>query len=910
MLPAMIIIGALVGLAMATGGTGPGLLGSGPLAGALLGGTIGGLWGKLLELSARLDAVEKRTSADATRTRSVPLSPAVTEAEPEAPAARAAAIDPSAAKTPPSTSLAEPPPSTSRQPPEPVPEPTAEAAAGDVEPSPAMTTEVQDRPTESTAAGWSARLLGGNLPVKIGVAFSLIGIAALLRHAVEQGWLQIPIEARLALVALAALAALVFAWQQREQRRAFALSLQGGALGTLLLTVFAGHRLYAVIPAPLSFGLSGFLIIGTGVLAAYQNAFWLALFGMLAGFAAPLVLGEGDAGPGGLFAWYALLNLGLFYLAWARNWPLLNRLGFGFTFVIASLWGVLAWSPAYRETAQLYLMLFFLLYFLIPIFDARRHRGENGVDPVLVFGLPLLALPLQAAIFGGDRVELAVVVFAAALLYLASATWLIRGQDCRKLGQAHAVLAIALATLAVPLAFQGHTVILIWALQGAALVWYGSLQSSRLARFAGVLLQTAAGTFWLVLLGLSSLASSWLVIRPDFLGGLALTGAGLLSARAYERAGADIVRVGFFCTWALLFWSLNGAHELVRLTEGGLTGASLVAFWALSAGLAAALYAHKNWPVAGFAAGISMLLAALMIPEQQLHGAPLANWGAAAWAAVLVAALFADRCLRDGPWRGWHALAAHAALLAAASTSLVHLAAEYLALGNAWAWMLGSVPVLLLLGWLLVRSDAPLCRRPVKDTDRDLLLLISLLSIITGLLISLAESGSSDPLPWLPLLNPLELTQCVAVLALVLATRAGRPRHLVLPAAAIATLAWLVVTVMALRASHQLFDLPWRLGSLLDDGRAQAALSIVWTIMGTLAWVLGSRRQQYALWLGGAMLLGLVLLKLLVVDRVYLSTVAGILSFLAFGLLSIGIGFLAPAPPRRSPEHETAETEP
>ncbi|MCH8478261.1 MAG: DUF2339 domain-containing protein, partial [Wenzhouxiangella sp.] len=627
MLPAMIIIGVLIGLALATGGTGLGLLASDAWAGALLGGIIGGLWGKLLELSARLDAMEKRPGADPPSTRSAGPSTAASEPKLAATAAGAEAITPVAVKTPPSASRAAPTP-TNHQPQEPVPEPASETATANTQASPAANTEVKDWPAESRSAGWSARLLGGNLPVKIGVAFSLIGIAALLRHAVEQGWLQIPIEARLALVALAALAALVFAWQQRNRRRSFALSLQGGALGTLLLTVFAGFRLYAVIPAPLSFGLSAFLIIGTGVLAAYQNAFWLALFGMLAGFAAPLVLGEGDAGPGGLFAWYALLNLGLFYLAWARNWPLLNRLGFAFTFVIASLWGVLAWSPAHRETAQLYLLLFFLLYFLIPIFDARRHRGETGIDPVLVFGLPLLALPLQAAIIGGDRVELAVLVFIAALLYLASATWLIRGQHCRKLGQAHAVLAIALATLAVPLAFQGHTVILIWALQGAALVWYGSLQSSRLARFAGVLLQTAAGTFWLLLLGLSSLASSWLVTRPDFLGGLALTGAGLLSARAYERAGADVVRVGFFCVWALLFWSLNGAHELVRLTEGALTGASLVGLWALTAGLAAALYAHRNWPVAGFAVGTSMVLAALMIPDQQLHGAPLANWGA------------------------------------------------------------------------------------------------------------------------------------------------------------------------------------------------------------------------------------------------------------------------------------------
>ncbi|TAH47124.1 MAG: DUF2339 domain-containing protein, partial [Gammaproteobacteria bacterium] len=73
----------------------------------------------------------------------------------------------------------------------------------------------------------------GNVPVKVGMLVLFAGVAALLKYAADEGWFSFPIEFRLAGIALAALATLVFAWRQRGQRRAFSLSLQGGAIGIL-----------------------------------------------------------------------------------------------------------------------------------------------------------------------------------------------------------------------------------------------------------------------------------------------------------------------------------------------------------------------------------------------------------------------------------------------------------------------------------------------------------------------------------------------------------------------------------------------------------------------------------------------------------------------------------------------------
>ncbi len=912
MLLAMIVIGALLGLVLSEAWLMTSLFGENGWLGLLFGGLIGALWARLLKLGRRLERLEGRQQAkENTRPESVP---------PQAPRRE------NATEHAPETSE----PASTEPAPEPLPKPAASAQTADDEslrfnPEPAAPAAEQKSapaqqklssgpdPSERSDTAWSSWLWGGNLPVRIGVLVSLVGIAALLRYAAEQGWLAVPIEARLALVALAAIAALAFGWKQRLRRRAFALSIQGGSIGVLLMVVFAAYRLYGVVPVELTFVLSVLLVVGAGLLAVLQDARWLAILGMLAGFASPLIIGDGQRGPTGMFAWYAVLNLGVFGMAWWKGWPLLNRIGFSFTFIIGALWGYLAWDPQHYPSAQLFLLLFSALYFLIPIFEAIRSRRENAerFDALLVFSLPLVALPLQAAITQGDRISIATAAFAGSLVYLISAVALIKRWRCPSLGRAHAVIAIALATLAIPFAFSGLTVAMIWALQGGALVWFGCQQSSRLARLSGLLLQLVAGCVWPVLV-----VVSWFgrpaanVFSAELAGALALATAGLVSARAYQRAGAGSIRIGLYCGWGTLFWALGALNELPRHLADAQLAAALIGFLALTSLLATLFFRWCRWPVMGFLPGLGMMFAALMLPEQWVHGGPWTGSGLMAWAAVLVSVWFADRQFSqsESEWRGWHSIAGHGAVVAMLVVGLAYYSSIELGLADGWTWLTAAMAPLGLAFWLLNRDDAPLARRPLPTSVHDGLLAATMLFIVLALLASLAEAGNAAPLPWLPLLNPLELAQILALLIIFTCARSGRPLLLPTPLGLGLTLGFLLITTMALRGVHQLGGAEWHIAALMQDARAQAALTITWTGLGTLAWVMGSRRGKYELWMAGALLLGLVLLKLLLVDRTYLSTVAGILSFLAFGLLSIAIGYLAPAPPRRRTASDDEDT--
>lgn len=97
--------------------------------------------------------------------------------------------------------------------------------------------------------------------------------------------------------------------------------------------------------------------------------------------------------------------------------------------------------------------------------------------------------------------------------------------------------------------------------------------------------------------------------------------------------------------------------------------------------------------------------------------------------------------------------------------------------------------------------------------------------------------------------------------------------------------------------------------SLINATSSQTSLTIGWSVLGVLGWVIGSRRGQRGqrgLWLGGALVMGLVLAKLVLVDRQHLGNLLGIGSFMAYGLLCTVVGYLPPAPPRQAAIEENA----
>lgn len=741
----------------------------------------------------------------------------------------------------------------------------------------------------------------GNVPVKIGMLVLFAGVAALLKYATDQGWLSVPIELRLAGIAAVAIGALGFGWRERTRRRTFALSLQGGAIGILLLTVFAALRLYHLLPAGAAFALLRALVAGTGVLAVLQDALALAVLGLFAGFAAPILVSTGGGDHVVLFGYYLVLNLAILAIAWKKSWRVLNLLGFFFTFAVGTAWGVLRYEHALFASTEPFLIAFFAIYVAVPILHAARGDGTRRdlVDGTLVFGNPLLAFALQAALLDGDRMPLAWSALALAALYALLGWWQLPRR--RILGESFAVLAVGFATLAVPLALSARSTASTFALEGAALVWLGLRQRRRLAEWSGLALQVIAAGALLFGLFAAGAGDAMPLANATCISALLIALAALASAWLYHRAQRPTPATLLYL-WGLVWWCGNGLHEIDRFVPSHQRAAAVLAFVALTAALAA-LAARRVRALA--AAGTAALALVAGIPIALWMGVdgvqPFAGWALGALAAFALAGVYALATLREQDdltpavghvgwvwsWIGFAAVA------------LDRIATDA-QLGDGWRIALDALP--LLAAWSLTLLRPQWIGTPLWDRFGGWRGTLLLQQAIVGACLFCAllwHAGDAQPLPWLPLLNPVELVQLGTLVlgARWLADPAAPAAFGARRATLLAGGAFLFVTAATLRATHQLGGVPWD-DRLLSSNLAQMALTLAWSALGVIGWVAGSRRGQRLLWLAGAVLMGIVLAKLLLIDRTRLGNLFGIASFIGYGLLCTVIGYFAPAPPR------------
>ncbi|MFC0308073.1 DUF2339 domain-containing protein, partial [Rhizorhabdus histidinilytica] len=173
---------------------------------------------------------------------------------------------------------------------------------------------------------------------------------------------------------------------------------------------------------------------------------------------------------------------------------------------------------------------------------------------------------------------------------------------------------------------------------------------------------------------------------------------------------------------------------------------------------------------------------------------------------------------------------------------------------------------------------------------------------------ALLAEGDAAPLPYVPLLNPVELTLALALAVLVLWRRsliavappyagfgwvAGRGAWM-----ALAGLGFVDVNMLWLRFAHHYLGVAWDADALLGSAVVEAGLTILWTLLSLGLMLFAHRRAHRGVWIAGAALLVVVILKLFFVDLSNASGGARIVTFIVVGALMLVVGYFAPLPPR------------
>ena len=367
--------------------------------------------------------------------------------------------------------------------------------------------------------------------------------------------------------------------------------------------------------------------------------------------------------------------------------------------------------------------------------------------------------------------------------------------------------------------------------------------------------------------------------------------------------------------WGLLWWLFAGISELGHFVAPAYFAHAVLAFLAVSAALMSLLSDRLRWDSARVPplALIPLLWVGAIYTWPDSHPAAAGGWWAwpLAFAFAYATLHRRERAVAPGIATALHALALWL-LLERIGTELAWQLGRAAQLGPAWPFAVWGILGALALSFL--PGAARLLRWPVGAQPRAYggvgatgLAIFLWAWIVLG---GASADGDPRPLPYLPLVNPLDAAEGFAVLALIAWRRRTAASELgIAPAVAakwvvamIAAAAFLWLNLVLLRAVHHFADVPYALGAFSASTTTQASLSIFWTSIALSTMLWSARHGARIAWLAGATLMGVVVAKLFLVDFSQLGTVTRIISFLGVGVLMLVVGYFSPVPPAE-PKH-------
>lgn len=455
-----------------------------------------------------------------------------------------------------------------------------------------------------------------------------------------------------------------------------------------------------------------------------------------------------------------------------------------------------------------------------------------------------------------------------------------------------AVLGLGCAYLLAPLLLSTQGCVISWSVAGLATLWAGHRIGSQAVVRCGVAVQLLAGGVFL----LDPVAPLW---TPLIIALAALTGAWRLPRRGLSNA---------LLAWGVAWWAVAWVSEVLRLAPAILHTTLLLLAAALSAAVWTVLALRLRWAALGVAATLLMPATGLVLfGAWDAYYHPAAQFGWLVWLAVFgvhfvslrrLAALLPTKVLSAAHILGcWMLIGVLALEL---RYGLLMLSSEY----NAWRW----------LGWAilpslyLVLAAAPRSWPwPVLAYPHEYRVLAALPLAVLMLgwfwLANIFSDGTAEPLPYLPLLNPLDVGLLFALFGIYLWSRSVAPQRgpqAELIAQGVAGLSlFAFFTALVMRTAHHWGGVPFQLDALLESMLVQAGLSIVWTLIALGLMIGGHLRRRREVWLIGAALIAVVVAKLFFVELSNRGGLARIVSFMGVGGLLLVVGYFAPLPPKR-----------
>lgn len=321
------------------------------------------------------------------------------------------------------------------------------------------------------------RFIGENLISKIGIVITIIGVAIGIKYAVEHQFISPVI--RVILGYLVGLILLGFAYRLKRQYESFSAVLLSGSSAIMYFITFAAYSFYGIYSQWFAFALMLVFTAFTVAAALKYNQQVIAHIGLVGAYAIPFLVGADNAKVELIFAYMAIINVGILAISIKKYWKSVYFSSLGFTWLIYLVWLLFSYSHAEHFTmASGFLLVFFLIFYLsFLLFKLLKKESFGSSDIILLltnsflfyfFGYHMLTESPNLEAYCG------LFTLCNALLHAAVGVLIFRQKQTDK-NLFFFVLGLALAffTIAIPVQLDGNWVTLLWTIEAATLFWIG-----------------------------------------------------------------------------------------------------------------------------------------------------------------------------------------------------------------------------------------------------------------------------------------------------------------------------------------------------------------------------------------------------------------------------------------------------
>ena len=366
----------------------------------------------------------------------------------------------------------------------PVDEPKVEPVQVEPIQAPPIAAEPERRQTPPVAAPKPKEassiesFLGENLANKIGIAIILIGIGVGVKYAIDKNILGPAM--RIGLGYLAGVILIGFALFLKKKYENLSAVMFAGGMAVAYFVTFIAYDLYDLFPKMVAFGSMLVFTVITSIAAIRYDKQIIAIIGLVGAYAVPFLLSDGSGTTFALMLYMTIINGGILFLAFRKNWQPVFAVAFGctwFIFFILCARAMMSMHSDYK-TLLLFGSVFYALFYAMLIANKMKYEEQldgGGTTIVIlnsVFGY-VFGILLVNEIYEDSTINGVFTLLYAASQGLVTFITAKQKEADHRLYYLSFGFALIYGILFVPMMFDGNWVTILWSFQAALFFWIG-----------------------------------------------------------------------------------------------------------------------------------------------------------------------------------------------------------------------------------------------------------------------------------------------------------------------------------------------------------------------------------------------------------------------------------------------------